>query len=185
MLQALSSSIHPHIRCTSTTHGTLDASACNTKGREVRCRFCEPEAIETPANAKSPLLSIGWVWGGAPTDMNYLNDPNPDINMAGVSGSHVYTSETTMANLWGYNDKQVCAYGKVGICDAPMRPDCDPEAPTFPTGEPASSCEDWDSVADERMHEVYFCGFDVAPEDCTREIAQEAGWLNKYASEDM
>ena len=158
------------------------ASVCNEKGRQVRCRFCEPEAELSPSNAVSPLLSIGWVWGGsAPTDVNYLENPNPDIDMAGVSGSHIYTSETTMNNLWGFTDSQVCAYGKVGICDAPVKEDCDHEAAAAEGG----NCEDWDSVADERMHEAYFCGFDVAPEDCTREESQRREFLNEYASHDQ
>ena len=149
---------------------------CNSKSREVKCRFCENDVL--PESVTSPLHKIAWEprsWTGA-----------VDTGM-GVSGGALVRSRESFADWYAAEEgvpvaevtsDHVCLYGKVGICDMPIPDGCGKDSTKS-----ADECQpSIDNVAEERKMEAYFCGFNVRPEDCTKERSEAAGRFEKYGS---
>jgi hypothetical protein len=155
--------------------------ACHSKSREVTCTLCEPES-KLPADIPAPINSIRWPaadptgWAARAANYenpNYVAEGNP-IDAAGVAGSVVHANAMTFASELNMDptiadaNEHVCLFGGVGICDFPIKEDCNPAV------QGQAACRDDVTMNRDRKHTAYFCGFEVAPEDCTKQKAENA-----------
>jgi len=159
--------------------GDADYPVCNRKYRSVKCRFCEPEG-PSPELVTSPMHKIDWF----PQDWELGLDEG-----RGVSGGSLVMGRQTFAEWFATTNglptadsvtaDAVCQYGRVGICDTPSPPGCTADS------DQTTCAPTWDTVKDERLMDAFFCGFNVAPEDCDEGRSVSSQRFAKYHGGDL